>query len=104
MKALLISLMLVFPLVVFAATVVLQWDDPNPPGVVQHFRVYRLTGTNWIEQTRTTNLTIAVSGLAPGTNVLAVTAVGSVAESDRATAGCWIPNAVSNLLYIVIQK
>lgn len=104
MKALLISLMLLFPLVAFAATIYLEWDDPNPPGTVLHYRIYRQVGTSWTELTRTTNLTAAVKSLPAGTNILAVTAMGLEAESDMTFKGVWIPHAVSNLTFIVIQK
>lgn len=52
----------------------LRWDDPNPPGLVVGYRVYRQTGTNWVVLgTPATN--VWPINLPPGTHTVAVAAV-----------------------------
>lgn len=67
----------------------LRWDDPNPPGMVVGYRVYRHTGTNWVVLGTPATNSWSIT-LAPGLHTLAVTAVsGQGLESDRSHAS-WL--------------
>lgn len=53
----------------------LRWDDPNPAGSVDGYRIYRRFGTNWIALADASTNVWAIE-LAPGLHQLAVTALG----------------------------
>lgn len=64
----------------------LQWDDPNPPGFVTNYKIYKLNGTNWTSVGTSTNTTWNIS-LPPGIHTLAVSAVnGTGLESAKSTS------------------
>lgn len=53
----------------------LRWDDPNPAGSVEGYRIYRKTPTNWIALADASTNVWSIE-LAPGLHQLAVTARG----------------------------
>ena len=61
----------------------LRWDDPNPAGSVEGYRIYRRSGTNWVALADASTNVWSIE-LAPGLHQLAVTArgVGGL-ESDK---------------------
>lgn len=53
----------------------LRWDDPNPAGSVEGYRIYRRAGTNWVALADAATNVWSIE-LAPGIHQLAVTARG----------------------------
>lgn len=61
----------------------LAWDNPNPPGFVTGYKIYKLNGTNWTSVGTSTNTTWSIS-LPPGIHTIAVSAVNSAGlESEK---------------------
>ena len=61
----------------------LAWDNPNPPGFVTGYKIYKLNGTNWTSVGTSTNTTWSIS-LPPGIHTIAVSAVnGAGLESEK---------------------
>ncbi len=61
----------------------LAWDNPNPPGFVTGYKIYKLNGTNWTSVGTSTNTTWSIS-LPPGIHTIAVSAVnGAGLESAK---------------------
>lgn len=60
----------------------LLWDNPNPPGVVQFFRVYQSVSNSWQVAGTTSGLSYDVSSWALGDHTVAVTAVNGTKESE----------------------
>ncbi len=53
----------------------LRWDDPNPVGSVEGYRIYLRSGTNWVALADASTNAWAIE-LAPGLHQLAVSARG----------------------------
>ncbi len=81
---------------------VLRWDDPNPVGTIQHYRVWNVTWTNQaILATVTTNRWEVQ--LPSGQHDLVVTAVGTNQLESEASETLTIANVLA-VLHLRIEQ
>lgn len=98
LKSLILSAALCFRC--FAAVVYVQWDKPDPPELIESYRVFRYEGTNPVlVSTVPGNRFTATAPAQPGTNVYFVKAVNPAGvESFPSNLAYWVVSTAPKIL------